>query len=170
MLSVIHHYHHHLFCTRQFPPRQARVGRLPIWSPLPYPFTPSIQCKPSTFISSSTHSFQVFLFLPLHLTPATSIPSFYRPTPNHPHSYAPDVQTTSICHVSPHPPHSVYTPEWLYKSTLRCLAFSDTPHIHLTIIHSILSRLCRFIFFIAQVSVPYVNTLLTRAHLPFEYY
>ena len=28
--------------------------------------------KPSTFISSSTHTFQVFLFLPLHLTPATS--------------------------------------------------------------------------------------------------
>ena len=29
-------------------------------------------CKPSTFMSSSTHSFQVFLFLPLHLAPATS--------------------------------------------------------------------------------------------------
>ena len=30
-------------------------------------------CKPNTStMSSSTHSFQVFLFLPLHLTPATS--------------------------------------------------------------------------------------------------
>ena len=29
-------------------------------------------CKPSTFMSLSTHSFQIFLFLPLHLDPATS--------------------------------------------------------------------------------------------------
>ena len=29
-------------------------------------------CKPSTSMSSSTHSHQVFLFQPLHLTPATS--------------------------------------------------------------------------------------------------
>ena len=29
-------------------------------------------CKPSTFMSLSTHCFQVFLFLPLHLNPATS--------------------------------------------------------------------------------------------------
>ena len=35
-------------------------------------------------------------------------PPFYRPTPNHPHSYAPDAQTTSVCHASRHPPHSVY--------------------------------------------------------------
>ena len=28
--------------------------------------------KPSPFLSSSTHSFQVFLFFPLYLTPATS--------------------------------------------------------------------------------------------------
>ena len=31
---------------------------------------------------------------------------FYRPTPNHPHFYTPNVQTTSICHVSLHQPHS----------------------------------------------------------------
>ena len=55
------------------------------------------------------------------------------------------------------------TPRRLYKSTLRFWSFSDTPLIHLTIIHSILSRLCRFAFFIAQVSVPYVNALWTQA-------
>ena len=88
-------------------------------------------CKPSNFMSSFTHSFQVFLLLTLHFTPATS---FYRLTPNHSHSYASDAQTlqsvtpfhichtlytqmtvqlysgslTSICHASPHSPHSVY--------------------------------------------------------------
>ena len=50
-----------------------------------------------------------------------------------------------------------------YKSTLRFLSFSNTLHIHLPIIHSVLSRLCRFAFFIAQVSVPYVNALWTQA-------
>ena len=29
-------------------------------------------CKPSDFISSSTHSYQIFLFLPLHLAPAST--------------------------------------------------------------------------------------------------
>ena len=56
------------------------------------------ECKPSTSMSS-THSFQI-LFLPLPLTPPP--PLFYKPIPNHPHSYAPDVRTTSICHASPH--------------------------------------------------------------------
>ena len=58
------------------------------------------------------------------------------------------------------------TPKRLYKSTPRFLSFSDTPHIHLTIIRSVtsvLSRLCRFATFIAQVSVPYVNALWTQA-------
>ena len=54
-------------------------------------------------------------------------------------------------------------PRRLYKSTLRFPSFSDTPHIDLTIIRFVLSRLCRFAFFIAQVSVPYINALWTQA-------
>ena len=48
----------------------------------------------------------------------------------------------------------------------------DTLHIHLTIIRSVLSRLCRFSAFITHVSVPYVNTLWTQALyiLPFMRY
>ena len=42
-------------------------------------------CKPSTFMSSSTHSFQVSLFLP-YFSPLPP-PPFYRPTPNHPHQW-----------------------------------------------------------------------------------
>ena len=67
---------------------------------------------------------------------------------------------------------TLWTLKRLYKSTLRFLSFSDTPHIHLTIIRFILSRLCRFAIFIAQVSVPYVNTLWTQALyiFPFMWY
>ena len=87
-------------------------------------------CKPSTFMSSSIHFFQVFLFLPLHLAPATSTflqadtqssPLLRSTCPNHlnlPHL------TTSA---------TLCTPRRLYKSTLRFLSFNDTPHIHLTI-------------------------------------
>ena len=35
-------------------------------------------------------------------------PPFYRPIPKYPNSYAPDAQTTSICHASPQLPHSVH--------------------------------------------------------------
>ena len=39
--------------------------------------------------------------------------------------------------------------------TLNFLSLNDTPHIHLTIIRSVLFRLCRFSAFVAHVSVPY---------------
>ena len=126
-------------------------------------------CKPCTFMSSFTHSLQVFLFLPFHLTPATST-FLQADTQSSTLLCAPDAQTTSICHVSPHPPHSIYPID--YKFTLHFLSFSDTPHIHLTIFHSVLSKLCRFSAFIAHVSVPYVNTLWTQALyiLPYIWY
>ena len=116
-------------------------------------------CKPSAFISSFTHSYQVFLPLPAHLTPATTtflqadtqLSSLVLSTcPNH--LNLPRLTTSS----------TLCTPKRLYKSTLRLLSVSNTPHIHLTIIRSVLSRLCRFAFFIAQVSVPYVNALWTQ--------
>ena len=93
-------------------------------------------CKPNTFMSSSTHSFQVFLFLPLHLTPATS--TFLQANtksstlvrsrcPNH--LNLPCLTTSA----------TLYTQD--YKSTLHFLSFSDTPHIHLTIIRSRLMQI-----------------------------
>ena len=93
-------------------------------------------------------------------------PPFYRPTPLRSrcpnHLNLPRLTTSA----------TLSTPRRLYKSTLRFLSFSDTPHIHLTIIRSVLSRLCRFAFFIARVSVPYVNTLWTQALyiFPFMWY
>ena len=62
------------------------------------------ECKPSTFMSSSTHSFQVFLFLLLHLTSATST-FLQADTQSSTILLYKDIQTTSICHASPHPPN-----------------------------------------------------------------
>ena len=93
------------------------------------------ECKPCSSISSFTHSLQVFLPLPAHLTSATntflqadtqSSPLLRSTCPNHLNLQC---LTTSA---------TLSTPKRLYKSTLRFLSFSDTPHIHLTIIRSIL--------------------------------
>ena len=117
------------------------------------------ECKPSSSISSFTHS-QSFCPYP-HISPLPP-PHFYRLTPNYLHSYVPHAQTTSTPQsTTPHHLSHALNPKRLYKSTLRFLSFSDTPHIHLTIIRSVLSRLGRFAFFIAQVSVLYVYTLDT---------
>ena len=67
-------------------------------------------CKPSSSmsyclyphtLSKSSYSSPYISLLPP--------PPFYRPIPNHPHSHAPDAQTTPICHVSPYPPHSAHS-------------------------------------------------------------
>ena len=57
----------------------------------------------------------------------------------------------------------IYIQKTIHKSTLLFLSFSDTPHIHLDMIRSVLSRLFRFAFIITQVSVPYVNQLWIQA-------
>ena len=45
-------------------------------------------CKLSTSMSSSTHTFQVFLFLLFITSHPCHLQRFYRPTPNHPHVYS----------------------------------------------------------------------------------
>ena len=61
-------------------------------------------CKPSSFMSSLTHCSHVFLLHPRPLV-WNPPPTLCKQTPNHPHSYAPDVQTISICpclnHIQP---------------------------------------------------------------------
>ena len=87
-------------------------------------------------------------------------PHFYRPIPNH---LLPSTCPNHLnLYASPLQPRS--EPKRLYEFTLRFLSFSDTLHIHLTIICSVLSRLYRFAFFIVQVSVPYINTFWTKAY------
>ena len=104
------------------------------------------KCKPS---SSIYHPL-------LHILPKSSCPyphisplpplHFYRPTPNHLHSYVPHAQTTSICYLPRLTTSAtLWTLKWLYKSTLRFLTFSNTPLIHLIIIRSVLSRLSSYL-------------------------
>ena len=52
-------------------------------------------------------------------------PYFYRPTPNHLHSYVPNAQTISICHASPPQPRSEHPKNC---TRLHFLSFRDTPH------------------------------------------
>ena len=115
-------------------------------------------CRP--IMSFFKHSPQVFLPLPLYFTSTKStllqadwhrILSFLRSRcPNHQN---PAHHTTSA-------PLQILK-KGLYKSSLRFLSFNDTPHIHLIVVCSALSRLCKFSAFIAHV--PYVNTLWTQA-------
>ena len=107
-----------------------------------------------------------YTFSPCLPTPAhTSHPCHHhistQSTPNHLLSYVPHAQTTSIYHASPLLPRSKHPKD--YKTSLHFLSFRDTPHIHLAIMRSALSRLSRFSVFIAHVSIPYVNTLWTQA-------
>ena len=62
------------------------------------------ECKPSSSISSFTHSLRVFCPYP-HISPLPP-PHSYRLTPNYLHSYAPHAQTTSIYHALPPQPRS----------------------------------------------------------------
>ena len=89
-------------------------------------------------------------------------PHFYRLTPNHPHSYVPHAQTTPIYPTSPphpcsvHPevctnPHCASYPSATLRASISPSSVPFSP------------GLCRFAFFIAQVSVPYVNALWTQA-------
>ena len=116
-----------------------------------------------------THSLQVFLFLLLHLSPATSI--FLQA----------DTQSSiflhSRCPYYLNLPHlttaaTLCIPTRLYKSTLRFLSFRDTAvytSISPSSAPSSPDYLCRFSASIAHVSVPYVNTLLTQALYIFSF-
>ena len=131
-----HHHHRRLFWKCPYLPRCARVRRFAHMKSSTHPWIPLIQdvnqahschhphtlSKPSysspscpSHLYLSTQSSTLprsrcpnHLNLPrlttsAHLAPATS--TFL---PNHPHFHDPDAQTTSICHASPHPPHSVH--------------------------------------------------------------
>ena len=132
----------------------ATFGRLPYKLPPPSLNTAHSWCKPSFFMSLSTFC-PSLPFPPLtsstrHVPPHFIVihtPTFQMPKPP---INLPRLTISAI----------LCTPRRLYKFTLRFLSFSDTPHIHLTIIRSVLSRLCRFAFFVAQVAVPYTTQAL----------
>ena len=73
MTALHHHHHHHLFLKRLSFHAQLGLDVPPEMKPLHISLnTAHSGCKPSASISSFTHSYQVFLPLPAHLTPATT--------------------------------------------------------------------------------------------------
>ena len=118
-------------------------------------------CKLSSFMSSFTHSLHVFL--PSHFSPATSTllqadihsyTSVFR-CPNH--LNLPSLTTSATLHFQPHF-HFTFL-------ILHFLSFNDTPHIHITIICTVFSKLCRFPAFTAAppMSQFHVNIFCTQA-------
>ena len=104
-IYIYHHHHHHLFLKRPFLPRSARVRRFSRMRSLHISLnTTHSGCKPSSSISSFTHSFQVFLPLPAHLTPAAT--TFLQADTQSSPLLRSTCQTTSIYHASPPQPHS----------------------------------------------------------------
>ena len=75
---------------------------------------------------SHIHTKSSSLYLPISPPPK---PHFYRPTPNHPHSYIPHVHCPNHLNL-PHLTTSstLTTPRRLYKSTLRCQLLPATHH------------------------------------------
>ena len=112
-------------------------------------------------MSSLTHRSHVFLLPPWPLAPSTtnllqedtqSSTLLRSRCPNH--LNLPRLTTSAT---------QLIIPRRLHKSSLHFLSFKDTPHIHLTIIRSVLSKLLISSAFTAQVSVPYIKTLWTQA-------
>ena len=106
-------------------------------------------CKPCAIISFFTHSQQVFLsLLAIIIIIFIIIILLSHPCHHHISTGRHPIISTLTFHISKPPqstmPHHLshaLNPKKLYKSTLHFLSFSDTPHIHLTIIRSVLSRL-----------------------------
>src|SRR5271163_4684748 len=70
------------------------------------------ECPPYISVFCNFFTQATFLYIILHhlfpllftsaFQPSSPLPYFYKMIPNHPHSYAPNVQTTLACLFSPH--------------------------------------------------------------------
>src|SRR5207248_9071971 len=152
-------YHHLRFNVRVS--AHARVGRFP-----KMPLRHSTRSNASSLfrcnllMSSPTHSIQDFLPLPLPLTPSTNS-SLHLDTQS-----CLLLRSTWPNHLSLPCLTRSATPVMFRQSSRswsRSLSFIVTPHIHLTIVLSVLSSCCKLLTFIAHVSLPYTITLCTHA-------
>ena len=108
--------------------------------------------KPSSIISSFTHSLQVFL-LPVHLTPAPT-----RLPPNHLHSYMFHMPKPPQSSTPRHFSHALNTQKTVEDLASLLIFQRHTTHPSHHMLCSI--RLCRFLAFTAYMSQStYVNTL-----------
>ena len=100
-------------------------------------------CKPSSSLSTFTHSVQVSL--PLLFSPPP--PHFYRLTPNHLHSYVPNASPL-LCSKCP---NHLNLQRLTTSATLWTPKDYTRPHIHLTIISSSSSSFENVAFFHAKL-------------------
>ena len=146
-----HPYHHHISTGRHpiIPTLTFHMPKSPLSSGIftPWPNRPWPPLAKKNFFYI-VNKFKNLVWLPCVSTSGqrTFGPPFWNP------KYA----TASIYPASPPRRRTVHPKDCV-------LIISNTPHIHLTIIRSVLSKLRGFTFFIAQVSVPYVNALWTQA-------
>ena len=116
-----------------------------------------------TFFSSLPIPPPTSRFCHLHLSTGR-YPIIHNPTltmPKPPQSATPHLTTSAM--------HTLYTQKTvqIHTALVRFLSFNDTPHIHLTIIRSVLSRLCRFSAFIGPCFSPiYQHTLNNHSLRP----
>ena len=83
----IDHHHHHLFWKRSFLQCDARLRRLPIWGLSIHPWILPIQDVNQAFSCHHPHTLSKSFYSSPYNSPLPP-PPFYRPIPNHPHSYA----------------------------------------------------------------------------------
>ena len=127
----MNHHHHHLFWKRPFLPRSVRTRRLPWYEVSPHipEHGPSrLQDKPSHFMSSVTHSLQVFLPIQTLYTPATSTflqadaqssPLLCSRCPNH--LNLPRFTTSATLSIVPkrlYQPHFVFYPSTTFHTSI----------------------------------------------------
>ena len=116
----------------------------------------SSECFCGSISNEEPYKFPILLLLLLHLP--LQPPHSYRPTPDHPHPYASDVQWPQS--VSPH--HIRHTPN--NQKTVQIHTAPSVLEQHFTHPsnhHKLCSLrlVCKFSAFIAHVSVPWVNML-----------
>ena len=99
-------------------PRYARVRRLPIWGPSTHPWIPPIQDVNQALQCPYPHTLSKSFYSSPYICPCHLHLSIGRYLLNHPHF-------TSICHASPHSPHSAH-PEDCTNPHPGFLSFSDT--------------------------------------------
>ena len=105
----------HSFLKCPSVPCQARVRCLPHEVPPHIPEYCPFRLQPKQF-HVIFHALSIRSYCPCPHISLPPPPHFHRRAYNKPHLSAPNVQTTSICHTSPHQPHSEHLED--YKSTL----------------------------------------------------
>src|SRR5580693_8034065 len=122
--------------------------------------------RPRSLMSFATHSNHFFFPLPTPLAPSTT-KSLHLDTQSSPLFRSTLPNQLNLHRLIRSHMHTIPMQSSNSSDDLR--SFRDTPHIHLTIILSVLIIRCTSPTFKAQVSLPYTNTLCTQAEYSFPF-